>query len=447
MSAARRVIIMGAAGRDFHNFNVYFRNNPAYKVEAFTAFQIPGIAGRIYPKELAGEGYPHGIPVHEESELPGLIKKHSIDEVVFAYSDVAHVDVMHKASLVNAAGADFRLMGTAMTMLKSIKPVVSVCAVRTGAGKSPTSRRVAELLRKKGKSIAVVRHPMPYGDLNAQRCQRFETVADMDRHHCTIEEMEEYESHLQMGHIVYAGVDYLDILRQAEKEADIVLWDGGNNDTPFYRSDLQIVLVDPHRPGHEIRYYPGETNLRMADVVLVSKSGTATQAGIDEVIANTKKVNPKARIIRADTDLTVPDEKAIQGKKVLVIEDGPTVTHGDMSYGAAHVAARRFGAAQIVDPRPYAVGSIRDTFAKYTHLVDVLPAMGYGEKQVADLQATIDAVPCDLVLVGTPLDLGRLVRTRKPIMRVLYTLDRPTTEVLDKILNEFLSWKSKTGAL
>jgi predicted GTPase len=445
MPAARKVVIMGAAGRDFHNFNVFFRNNPEYQVVAFTAFQIPGIAGRTYPRELAGEGYPEGIPIYEEAQITDLIRIHGIDQVVFAYSDVAHVDVMHRASLVNAAGADFRLMGTAATMLKSKKPVVAVCAVRTGAGKSPTSRRVAELLRQKGKSVAVVRHPMPYGDLNAQRCQRFETVADMDRHHCTIEEMEEYESHIQMGHVVYAGVDYLDILRKAEKEADVILWDGGNNDTPFYKPDLHIVLVDPHRPGHEIRYYPGETNLRMADLILVSKSGTAKQQGIDEVTSSARTFNPGAKVIRADTDLSVQDEQAIRGKRVLVIEDGPTVTHGDMTYGAAHVAAQRFGAAAIIDPRPYAVGSIRETFAKYSHLVDVLPAMGYGEKQVADLQATVDAVPCDLVLVGTPLDLGRLIHTQKPMMRVLYTLDAATTQILDGVLDEFISRKLITG--
>jgi predicted GTPase len=445
MPAARKVVIMGAAGRDFHNFNVFFRNNPEYQVVAFTAFQIPGIAGRTYPRELAGEGYPEGIPIYEEAQITDLIRIHGIDQVVFAYSDVAHVDVMHRASLVNAAGADFRLMGTAATMLKSKKPVVAVCAVRTGAGKSPTSRRVAELLQQKGKSVAVVRHPMPYGDLNAQRCQRFETVADMDRHHCTIEEMEEYESHIQMGHVVYAGVDYLDILRKAEKEADVILWDGGNNDTPFYKPDLHIVLVDPHRPGHEIRYYPGETNLRMADLILVSKSGTAKQQGIDEVTSSARTFNPGAKVIRADTDLSVQDEQAIRGKRVLVIEDGPTVTHGDMTYGAAHVAAQRFGAAAIIDPRPYAVGSIRETFAKYSHLVDVLPAMGYGEKQVADLQATVDAVPCDLVLVGTPLDLGRLIHTQKPMMRVLYTLDAATTQILDGVLDEFISRKLITG--
>jgi predicted GTPase len=438
MPGVKRIIIMGAAGRDFHNFNCLFRNNPAYRVEGFTAFQIPGIAGRTYPRELAGEAYSDGIPIYEESELAGLIERLAIDEAVFSYSDVSFVDVMHKASLVNAAGADFRLLGVAHTTLKSSKPVISVCAVRTGVGKSPTSRCITELLRARGKSVAVVRHPMPYGDLNAQRCQRFETLEDMERHNCTIEEMEEYEPHIQMGHIVYAGVDYNDILRQAEGEADIVLWDGGNNDTPFYRSDLHVVLVDPHRAGHELRYYPGETNLRMADIVLVSKCGTAPQAGIDEVTANARKVNPRAQILLADTVLRVREERAIKGKRVLVIEDGPTVTHGEMSYGAAHVAARRFGAAEIVDPRPYAVGSIRETFAKYAHLTDVLPALGYGEQQVADLKATIDSVPCDLVLVGTPLDLGRLIRTGKPMMRVTYSLDQATSDALDKIIGEFL---------
>jgi predicted GTPase len=445
--AAIRMVIMGAAGRDFHNFNVFFRNNPDYHVVAFTAFQIPGIAGRTYPKELAGEGYPNGIPIYEEGDLPDLIRKHGIDQVVFAYSDVAHLDVMHKASLVNSVGADFRLMGTSATMLKSARPVVAVSAVRTGVGKSPTSRRVAELLRKKGKSVAVVRHPMPYGDLSAQRCQRFETVADMDRQHCTIEEMEEYEPHIQMGHVVYAGVDYMDILRRAEKDSDVILWDGGNNDTPFYKPDLHIVLVDPHRPGHEIRYYPGETNLRMADLILVSKSGTAKQEGIDEVTRSARNFNPKAKVVRADMELSVQDESSIRGKRVLVIEDGPTVTHGEMAYGAAHVSARRLGAAEIVDPRPYAVGSLRETFAKYSHLVDVLPAMGYGEKQVADLQATVDAVPCDLVLVGTPLDLGRLIRTSKPMIRVQYRLDQAATDVLDGVLDDFLSGKLNKGAL
>jgi len=445
MSTIKRVLIMGAAGRDFHNFNVYFRNNPSCRVEAFTAFQIPGIAGRTYPPSLAGAGYPDGIPIRDESELPDLITKHSIDEVVFAYSDVPHVEVMHRAALVNSLGADFRLMGTRTTMLRSSKPVVSVCAVRTGCGKSPTSRFVAELLRRKGKSVVVVRHPMPYGpDLNAQRCERFVTIQDLDKYHCTIEEMEEYESHIREGRVVYAGVDYEEILRNAEKEADVVLWDGGNNDLPFYETDLHIVLVDPHRPGHELRYHPGETNLRMAEVVLVSKAGSAAQEGIEEVMANVARVNPRALCILADSVLSVSDEKVIRGKKVLVIEDGPTLTHGEMSYGAAHLAARRFGAAKIIDPRPYAVGSIKQTFAKYTHLVDILPAMGYGEQQVRDLNATIDAVPCDLVLVGTPFDLSRLIKTARPMIRVGYSLDPAIAGELDGILDKFLARTSES---
>ncbi len=440
MSTIKRILIMGAAGRDFHNFNVHFRNNPAFRVEAFTAFQIPGIAGRVYPPSLAGAAYPQGIPIHDESDLPDLIRKHSIDEVVFAYSDVAHVEVMHRAALVNSLGADFLLMGTRTTTLESRKPVVSVCAVRTGCGKSPTSRRVAELLRKKGKSVVVVRHPMPYGpDLDAQRCERFETIQDLDRYHCTIEEMEEYESHIRDGRVVYAGVDYEEILRKAESEADVVLWDGGNNDLPFYKTDLHTVLVDPHRPGHEIRYHPGETNLRMAEVVLVSKAGSARPEGIDEVTANIARVNPRATVIRADTVLSVADEGAIRGRKVLVIEDGPTLTHGEMSYGAAHLAARRFGASQIVDPRPYAVGSIKQTFAKYTHLVDILPAMGYGDQQVRDLKATIEAVPCDLVLVGTPFDLARVIKTGRPMIRVGYNLDPSVNAQLEGILDKFLA--------
>lgn len=440
MSAIKRVIIMGAAGRDFHNFNVCYRKNSQYRVEAFTAFQIPGISGRTYPPELAGPAYPDGIPIYDEAELPELIRRKSIDEVIFAYSDVPHVEVMHRASLVNSLGADFRLLGIAATTVKSGKPVVSVCAVRTGCGKSPTSRRVAQLLRGKGKTVVVVRHPMPYGaDLNAQRCQRFETIEDLDRHHCTIEEMEEYESHIRDGRIVYAGVDYEEILRNAEREADIVLWDGGNNDLPFYQTDLHIVLVDPLRPGHEVRYHPGETNLRLAEVVLVSKAGSATPEGIEEVIANVTRLNPRATCIRADSVLSVSDEASIRGRKVLVVEDGPTLTHGEMSYGAAHLAARRFGATQIVDPRPYAVGSIRQTFAKYNHLADILPAMGYGEQQVRDLQATIDAVPCDLVLVGTPFDLARLIRTRKPMIRVAYNLDAQADDALNRILDGFLA--------
>ncbi len=440
MQAVRKVIIMGAAGRDFHNFNVFFRNNPDYRVEAFTAYQIPGIAGRVYPPALAGEAYPRGIPIFDESELPELIRRFSIDEVVFAYSDVAHIDVMHKCAAVNALGADFRLMGANTTTIASSRPVISVCAVRTGCGKSPTSRRITELLRKKGKKVVVVRHPMPYGsDINAQRCQRYAELGDLDRYECTIEEREEYEAHILLGNILYAGVDYEEILHRAEKEADIVLWDGGNNDLPFFRSNLHIVLVDPHRPGHEVRYYPGETNLRMAQVVVVSKVGSASKEGIDAVLANVGAVNSKAKVIRADSVVSAQDESAIRGKNVLVVEDGPTLTHGDMTFGAAHLAARRFGAARIVDPRPYAVGSIKATFSKYPHLTDVLPAMGYGEQQVKDLQATIDAVPCDLVLVGTPLDLGRLVRTSRPMIRVSYTLDPPASEALDAVLDEFIS--------
>jgi predicted GTPase len=435
----KKVIIMGAAGRDFHNFNVYFRNNPHYKVVAFTAFQIPGIAGRTYPPELAGKRYPKGIPIFDESELPTLIEKYQADEVVFAYSDVPHLEVMHRASLVNALGADFRLMGARSTMVKSTKPVISVCAVRTGCGKSQTSRCITELLRKRGKSLVVVRHPMPYGDLNAQRCERFETLEDLARYHCTIEEMEEYESHIRQGHIVYAGVDYEEILRKAELESDIVLWDGGNNDIPFYQTDLHIVVADPHRAGHELRYYPGETNLRMAQVVVVNKVNTAEPAAVEEVIANVTKTNPRATIVRAGSVVSVEDENAIKGKKVLVVEDGPTLTHGEMTYGAAHVAARQFGAAAIVDPRPYAVGSIRGVFQKYGHLTDVLPAMGYGDEQVRDLTATIDAVPCDLVLVGTPFDLARLVKTRHPMIRVNYNLDEAGIRELARILDGFLA--------
>jgi predicted GTPase len=433
---------MGAAGRDFHNFNVYFRNNPRYKVEAFTAFQIPGIAGRTYPPELAGQGYPKGIPIFDESELPALIRKFQVEIVVFAYSDVPHVEVMHRASLVNSLGPDFVLMGAKATMVKSIKPVISVCAVRTGCGKSQTSRRIAELLSARGKRIVVVRHPMPYGDLNAQRCERFETIADLEKYKCTIEEMEEYESHIQEGHIVYAGVDYEEILRSAEKEADIVLWDGGNNDIPFYQTDLNIVVADPHRPGHELRYYPGETNLRMAQVIIVNKVNTAKREAIDEVLSNIARVNPSAEVIQAGSVVTVNDEKAIRGKRVLVVEDGPTLTHGEMTYGAGHVAAKQFGAAAIVDPRPYAAGSIRGVYEKYRHLTDILPAMGYGDQQIRDLKATIEAVPCDLVLVGTPFDLSRLIKTKHPMIRVNYSLDQAATDALAGILDRFLAARS-----
>jgi predicted GTPase len=440
MNSPRRVVIMGAAGRDFHNYNVRFRGDAASRVVAFTAYQIPNIAGRTYPPSLAGADYPQGIPIFDESELPGLIQRLGVDEVVFSYSDVSHLEVMHRASLVNALGPDFLLLGAGSTMIPSPKPVISVCAVRTGCGKSPTSRSIANLLRAKGKSVGVVRHPMPYGaDLNSQACQRFASLRDLDEQQCTIEEREEYESHIRNGHVVYAGVDYGAILKKAESEADVILWDGGNNDIPFFRSDLHIVLVDPHRPGHEVRYHPGETNLRMAQVVLVSKSNSAGADGIREVEGNARRVNPRAEIVRAASVVAVTDVDAIRGRRVLVVEDGPTLTHGDMAYGAARIAAREHGAAEVVDPRPYAVGSIRETFAKYPHLTDILPAMGYGRRQVQELEATINAVPCDIVLVGTPLDLAHLVRSDRPMVRVTYDLDGPATSALDRMLDRFLS--------
>lgn len=436
---AKRVIIMGAAGRDFHNFNVYFRNNPAYDVRAFTACQIPNIDDRTYPKELAGSLYPNGIPIHPESELASLIKKENADEVVFAYSDVSYDTVMQRGAVANAAGANFTLLGPNSTMIKSRKPVVSVCAVRTGCGKSQTTRGVAELLRKRGKKVAIIRHPMPYGDLNAQRCQRYGNLSDLDKHKCTIEEREEYETHIQEGFTVFAGVDYEDILRKAEEEADIILWDGGNNDIPFYRPDLHMVLVDPHRPGHELRYFPGGANFRMAQVVVISKANTASPEGIAKVKDSIKKFNSSAHVIEAGSAIHVPNPEQIRGKRVLVVEDGPTLTHGDMTYGAAAVAARQYGAKELVDPRPYAVGSIKKTFETYTHLKDILPAMGYGDKQVRELRETIDAVPCDLVLVGTPLDLGKLLNeTKHPMVRVTYALDEKGMKDLDQVLDRFL---------
>lgn len=439
MSKVKNVLIMGAAGRDFHNFNTYFRKNRDTRVVAFTAFQIPGIAGRIYPPDLSGELYPDGIPIFDESELPRLIREMEVEDVVFSYSDVNHVDVMHKAALVNSCGANFCLLGTRGTEIASSKPVVSVCAVRTGCGKSQTSRRITEILHEKGKKVVAVRHPMPYGDLSAQKCQRFAEIADLDKHKCTIEEREEYEGHIRMGNVIYAGVDYEQILRSAEQEADIILWDGGNNDTPFYKSDLQIVLVDPHRPGHEVGYYPGETNLRIADVVVIPKIGTAKAEDIASVRKTTSDVNPSARIIEADSVVSVADPSAVQGKKVLVVEDGPTLTHGEMAYGAGHVAARKFGASEIVDPRPYAVGSIKETFEKFQQVSEVLPAMGYGDKQVSELQQTINDVPCDVVLVGTPFDLASMIDANKPLVRVTYDLDEPGTAALKKELEGFLA--------
>jgi predicted GTPase len=430
----KRVIIMGAAGRDFHNFNVYFRDTPDYQVIAFTATQIPNIEGRRYPPELAGDLYPEGIPIYPEAELGDLIQRHQVDQVVFSYSDVSHEYVMHKASLVLAAGADFRLMGAGATMLESGKPVVAVCAVRTGSGKSQTTRHVCDVLQRLGHKVVVVRHPMPYGDLVAQAVQRFATYEDLDRHKCTIEEREEYEPHIDRGLVVYAGVDYEPILRQAEAEADVVVWDGGNNDLPFYRPDLHIVVADPHRPGHELRYYPGEANLRAADVVVINKVDTANLEGVAQVRESIRTVNPSAVVVEAASPIFVDAPEAIQGKRVLVIEDGPTLTHGEMAYGAGVVAARRFGAAELVDPRPYAVRSIAATFIKYPHTGPLLPAMGYGDDQVRDLEETINATDCDLVLSATPIDLRRILQVRRPMDRVRYELQVIGQPTLEEIL-------------
>jgi len=418
-----RVLIMGAAGRDFHNFNAYFRGNEAYEVVAFTATQIPNIEGRIYPPELAGPGYPDGIPIYPETQLTELIKDLDIDQVVFGYSDVSYDYVMHRASMVLAAGADFRLMGGKETMLKAQKPVVSICAVRTGSGKSQTTRRVSDILREMDKKVVVIRHPMPYGDLTEQICQRFASYEDLDRYKCTIEEREEYEPHIDRGMVVYAGVDYEKILRQAEQEAEVILWDGGNNDLPFYKPDLHIVVTDPHRAGHELAYHPGEANLRLADAVVINKIDTADLEGVATVRENVRATNPDAVIIEAASPIFVEDPAAIRGKRVLVVEDGPTLTHGGMAYGAGIVAVRRFGAAEIVDPRPYAVGSILETFEKYPQTGPLLPAMGYDEQQIEELEETINATPCDLVIVATPIDLRRVLKhIAHPIDRVRYEL-------------------------
>ncbi len=425
-----KVIILGAAGRDFHDFNTFWRKDPRYDVVAFTAAQIPDIDGRTYPAELCGDRYPNGIPIEPEEKLVELIRRHNVDQVAMAYSDLAHEDVMHKAAIVNAAGADFRILGHKSTMIASTKPVIAVCAVRTGCGKSQTSRAVTGILKAMGKRVAAVRHPMPYGDLTKQICQRFATIEDLDLHHCTIEEREEYEPHLQAGNVVFAGIDYERILREAEKEADVILWDGGNNDMSFYRPNLYIVVADPHRAGHEVGYYPGETNARMADVVLINKTGTADPEDVKIVERNIKRINPNARIIRAKSPVSVENAASIKGKRVLVVEDGPTLTHGGMKFGAGHIAAKNNGAAVIVDPRPYAVGSIKKTFEKYPHVSEVLPAMGYGKKQMKELESTINAADCDLVLIGTPIDLGRLLKINKPALRVTYELDQPSINAL-----------------
>jgi len=434
----KRILILGAAGRDFHNFNVVFRGNPDYHVVAFTATQIPDIANRRYPPELADAlQYPDGIPIFEEKDLERLIATERVDAVVFSYSDISHQNLMHLASRAVAAGADFWLLGTEHTQLKSSVPVVSVCAVRTGCGKSPVSRLVAFELRQRGWNPVVVRHPMPYGDLAAEAVQRFATMEDLDLQQCTIEEREEYEPHLRDGTVVYAGVDYERILRRAEKEADIILWDGGNNDTPFYASDLEIVVADPHRPGHELSYFPGEVNLRRAHVVVINKVDTAAQQDIETVRHNIRASNPKARIIETACRVSVPSPELVKGRRVLVVEDGPTLTHGEMPYGAGVVAARQFGAEELVYPKPFAVGSIRGTYEKYPHLTNLLPAMGYSVMQRHELEETINRVPCDLVLVATPIDLARVIRIDKPSLRVTYRVEELTHPGLVDILAQF----------
>ncbi len=431
-----RVIIMGAAGRDFHNFNVFFRDNENYEVVAFTATQIPNIEGRVYPSVLAGKLYPDGIPIYPESELSELIKKYKVDRVVFAYSDTPHEYVMHKASEAMAAGADFWLMGPETTMLKSEVPVISVCAVRTGCGKSQTTRRVVRILREMGKKVVSVRHPMPYGNLADQISERFATYEDLDKYHCTIEEREEYEPHIDLGAVIYAGVDYEKILREAEKEADIIVWDGGNNDLPFYKPDLKIVVADPLRPGHEKTYHPGETNFRMADVIVINKEDTAKFEDIEEIRKTAREINPDATIIDAASPVYVDGGEQIKGKRVIVVEDGPTLTHGGMSYGAGYVAARKWGAKEIVSPYPYAVGSIKATYEKYSQTREVLPAMGYSETQIKELEETINKIPADLVIIGTPIDLRRVVKLNKPAVRVKYELEEIGKPDLEDIIKE-----------
>jgi len=440
----KKVLILGAAGRDFHNFNVVFRGDADYTVVGFTATQIPGIANRRYPTELAGPLYPAGIPIFEENDMERLVAEHGIDAVVFSYSDISHQNLMHLASRVVATGADFWLLSSQRTQLKSSVPVISICAVRTGCGKSPLSRLVASELRREGWKPVVVRHPMPYGDLAVQAVQHFAELDDLDKHLCTIEEREEYEPHLREGTIVYAGVDYGRLLRQAEKEADIVLWDGGNNDTPFYASDLEIVVVDPHRPGHELAYYPGEVNLRRANVVVINKVDTAARHDIETVRNNVRISNPKAAVVEMACRVAVSAPELVKGRKVLVVEDGPTLTHGEMPYGAGVVAARQCGAAELVDPRPYAVGSIRGTYERYGHLTSLLPAMGYSAMQCHELEETINRVPCDLVLVATPIDLGHMVKMNKPSLRVTYEVEDLSHPGIAEILARFT--RERVGA-
>lgn len=432
-----KTIIMGAAGRDFHVFNTYFRHNPQYDVIAFTATQIPNIEGRKYPAVLAGELYPEGIPIYSEGNLAELIKSNNVEQVILAYSDIPHEEVMHKASLVLKSGADFRLMGPQNTSIKSEKPVVSICAVRTGVGKSQTTRRVCHILKEMGKRVVAIRHPMPYGDLSRQICQRFASYEDLDFHRCTIEEREEYEPHIDNGIIVYSGVDYKVILREAEKEADVILWDGGNNDFPFYHSDLHIVLVDPLRPGHEIAFHPGETNLRMADVIIISKIDAASAADVNLVRENIKNYNPDAIIIEAASPIYVDEPEKIRNQRVLVIEDGPTLTHGGMGFGAGLMAAKKYGAREIVDAKPYAVGSIKETYEQYPHLSTVLPALGYGDKQTTELEQTVNLIGCDAIVSGTPIDITRVIEPLKPVVRVKYELQEIGRPTLEDVLQRF----------
>lgn len=437
----KNIIIIGAAGRDFHNFNMCYRDNELYNVVAFTAAQIPDIDDRKYPAELAGSLYPDGIPIYSQDRLPELIKELDVDECVFAYSDVSYQTIMNISAIVNSAGANFTLLGPKNTALKSTKPVISVCAVRTGSGKSQTSRKIIELLMENNLKVVAVRHPMPYGDLVAQKVQRFATIEDLKKHKCTIEEMEEYEPHVIRGNIIYAGVDYEAILRSAENDpdgCDVILWDGGNNDFSFYHADLTVTIVDPHRPGHELSYYPGEVCLRMADVAVINKIDSASKEGIDIVEANIKKVNPKAQIIKADSKITVDKPDIIKGKRVLVVEDGPTLTHGEMKIGAGTVAAERIGAAELVDPRPYTVGKLKETFNIYPNIGRLLPAMGYGEQQLKDLEETINKTDCDAVIIGTPIDLSRVIHINKPYTRVHYELDEVTKPNLNDVIEKFI---------
>ena len=433
------IIILGAAGRDFHNFNTYFRDNQKYNVVAFTATQIPDISGRKYPHELAGSLYPEGIPIYPENDLSSLIEQYKVEQVILAYSDLSYNYVMNMASLVLSNGADFRILGPNHTMLQSKLPVIAVLAVRTGSGKSQTARKVGKILRKQRRHVAVIRHPMPYGDLLKQRCQRFATYTDLKTHECTIEEMEEYEPHINEGNLVFAGVDFEEILTAAEKEADVILFDGGNNDWSLYNADLKITVADPHRLGHEKSYFPGEVNARQADVVIINKAGTAPEGNVEKLKESIRELNPKAQIIVANSPISIEDPSLITGKQVLVVEDGPTLTHGDMKYGAGYIAAKKFDAKEIIDPRPFAVGTIKETYRKYSHLTEVLPAMGYGKHQIEELEATINAAECDTVIIGTPIDLTRLLEMNKPHVRVTYELEEQSSPNLEEIILNFLN--------